>query len=179
MNKMCTFTGKSFDYENVGPQDICIEDIAHALGHICRYAGQCNKFYSVAEHCVLLSRAKDMPGTPLARLLHDATEAYVADIVRPLKNLLLDYKLIEHDISMVVSEKYGVDFSPVEPGDTKMIGIEAAVLMHDNFFEIHNESNPNAQLVPHHDPEIEIMGWSPEVASFEFITRAATLGVTE
>ena len=178
MPKMCTYTGKSFDYENVRPEDICIEDIAHALSHLCRYAGQCNKFYSVAEHCVLLSRANSMPGAPLARLLHDAVEAYVADIVRPLKNLLLDYKLIEHDIDTVIAKKYGVDFAPIKPGDTKMIEIEAAVLMHDNFFDIHNANNEH-QLIPHHDQEIEIIGWSPDVAEFEFITQATILGVTE
>lgn len=178
MSSICTFTGKSFSYENICAKNICIEDMAHALSNLCRYAGQAKKFYSVAEHCVLLSRADNMPGTPLARLLHDAVEAYVVDLPRPLKNLLPNYKHIENEIAVVIAEKYGVDFGPVKPGDTKMIEIEAPILMHENFFEIHNKNN-TYKLAPRCDPAIEIIGWSPNVAAFEFITRAGILGAVD
>lgn len=179
MNNICTFTGGPFSYEDIRAENICIEDIAHALGNLCRYAGHAKRFYSVAEHCVLLSKADNMPGTPLARLLHDAVEAYITDLPRPLKGFLPNYKHIEHQIDAVIAKKYGVDFGPVKPGDTKMIEIEAPVLMHDNFFEIHNMNNPGAPLVPRSDSAIEIIGWSPDVAAFEFIARAAILGVTD
>lgn len=85
--KIVTYTGKFFDLLNPTPDMVCIEDIAHALANICRYAGHVREFYSVAQHCVLMAKA-DLPGGSLQRLLHDAGEAYVGDIASPWKQLL-------------------------------------------------------------------------------------------
>lgn len=170
MSLMCTYTGKMIDLENVKAEDICIEDIAHALSLLCRYTGHTRSFYSVAEHSVLLSRAEGMPGTPLARLLHDAVEAYLGDVIRPLKHLLPHYQMLEERIHKVIAEKYQVNFDPVKPGDIIILIREAQVLMPPEFFnDFYVEDLPQ---FPN-----DIQGWSPEVAECEFFSRAIGLGV--
>ena len=68
-----TYTGKQYAYFECGPEQICIEDIARALSNLCRFTGHCKKFYSVAQHSVLVShRTKN----PFLGLMHDADEAY-------------------------------------------------------------------------------------------------------
>jgi hypothetical protein len=81
---MQTFTGRAFYPLDPRPEDIDPVDIAHALSLICRYGGHSSRFYSVAEHCVLMSHAV-APEHALWALLHDATEAYLGDMIRPLK----------------------------------------------------------------------------------------------
>ncbi len=171
MGMMCTYTGKRIDLENVKTEDVNIRDIAHALSLICRYTGHTSKFYSVAEHCVLLSKA-NMPGSPLARLLHDAAEAYVGDVGSPLKQLLTRYQYIENQIHKVIAEKYRVDFDSVKPGDTVMLMIEANALMPLEFFTGTIGLNP-----PFPSGHVEIEGWSPEVAERKFLNRAINLGL--
>lgn len=84
MRWVATHTGKKFDIFNVKPEDICIEDIAHALAHKCRYNGHCATFYSVAEHSIYVSAAVPKQFA-MYGLLHDAAEAYLTDIPRPIK----------------------------------------------------------------------------------------------
>lgn len=88
INHIITYTGKTFNLLNPKPEQVCIEDIAHSLAYQCRYTGHTRKFYSVAQHCVLMAENKDLPGDPLMKLLHDADEAYIGDMARPWKNLL-------------------------------------------------------------------------------------------
>jgi hypothetical protein len=84
-----TYTGKRFDPLNPDPALIDIDDIAHALSNICRFGGHSSRFYSVAEHSVLVAEAlwdlRHDADLALAGLLHDAAEAYLGDIPRPLK----------------------------------------------------------------------------------------------
>ena len=79
-----TFTGKRFHLFDPSPDEVCIEDIAHALSNICRFGGHCLTHLSVAEHSVTVSRHV-RPSLALPALLHDAPEAYIGDIVTPLK----------------------------------------------------------------------------------------------
>jgi len=83
-----TFTGKEFHPLNPSPAEVCIEDIAHALSLQCRYTGQCKRFYSVAEHSVQVAMAmpRENSALVLAALLHDASEAYLPDLARPVKH---------------------------------------------------------------------------------------------
>ena len=178
MASICTYTGKKFNYLDVKPEDICIEDIAHGLSNLCRYFGQCKRFYSVAEHCVKLSQSKFMSGDPKARLLHDAVEAYVGDVARPLKALLPEYQKIEARIQKVIEEKYDVDFSTVKEGDIQILEIEATNIMDSKFFEIHNsESDYVLEACGNGDVDIEC--WPPEYAEKMFLMRARELGIEE
>jgi hypothetical protein len=85
-----TATGRVINLFELTADDIHVDDIAIALGNICRYGGHVRSFLSVAEHCVqvadLLWRAPVVGGQPdLAGLFHDAHEAYLGDIIKPLK----------------------------------------------------------------------------------------------
>jgi hypothetical protein len=87
--------------------EVFIEDIAHALSMLCRFGGHCLRFYSVAEHSVLLSRAA-APADKLWALLHDASEAYLVDVPRPLKPFLAGYREAEVKIMTAVCERFGL-----------------------------------------------------------------------
>ncbi len=90
MSWIQTFTGRKFYPLEPRAADVCIEDIAHALALTCRFTGHCREFYSVAQHSVFCSEyvaAFDgSPALQLAALLHDASEAYLPDVARPIKS---------------------------------------------------------------------------------------------
>ncbi len=119
-----TYTGLEFDYDDFKPDDIDIRDIAHSLSHLCRFCGHTNIFYSVAQHCLLVS--EKIPGGPevkLAALLHDASEAYVGDLPGPLKKwLVLSYVM---DVSCSGDDE-SVDIDPVA---------ESYVWLHDKILD--------------------------------------------
>lgn len=89
MSWIITHTGRRFDLLAARAEQVSSVDIAHALSNICRFGGHCHRHYSVAQHSLLVARILEDDGHPaevvLAGLLHDATEAYVGDMVRPLK----------------------------------------------------------------------------------------------
>lgn len=105
-----TFTGKKFWPLDPQPSEVDIRDIAHALSLQCRYAGHCRAFYSVAEHSIhvsnhLLEYGKDVA---LWGLLHDAAEAYVVDVPRPLKRFLPGYAQAEQRVMDAICVRYGL-----------------------------------------------------------------------
>jgi hypothetical protein len=104
---MQTYSGRKFWPLDPRADEIFIEDIAHALSMACRYGGHCQRFYSVAEHSVLLSRALPQP-YKLWGLLHDASETYVLDVIRPLKPSLPGYREIEDRVIFEVAKKFGL-----------------------------------------------------------------------
>jgi len=102
-----TYKRKEFWPLDPRSEDVDIEDIAHSLSLICRFNGHCNYFYSVAQHSVLVSELV-RPSEALPGLLHDATEAYMGDIVRPLKRFLPTVKEIEEELERVIFEHFGI-----------------------------------------------------------------------
>ena len=74
-----------------------IEEIATALSKLCRFGGHTKEFYSVAQHSVLVSLCVD-DEFAMEALLHDASEAYLGDVVRPLKQVLGGYRDIEEQV---------------------------------------------------------------------------------
>lgn len=104
-NWMQTYTGKRFYFADPRPEDIDIGDIAGALARQCRYGGHCLKFYSVAEHSVLAARAAPRRFR-LATLMHDASEAYLMDVPRPLKPYLHGYAGMEERLMAAIAAKY-------------------------------------------------------------------------
>lgn len=79
-----TYTGRKFHLLCSTPDEVCLEDVARALSRVCRFGGHTREFYSVAEHSVLVSLLV-RPELAAAALLHDAHEAYFADLTQPLK----------------------------------------------------------------------------------------------
>ncbi len=126
-----TASGAFVDILNPQPESIRIEDIAHALSNLCRWAGHTVGFYSVAQHSYLTA-SQVPPEHKMAALLHDATEAYLVDIPRPLKKHLPEYQRIEHDLMKVIAKRFGFQF-PFDPivkkADEMMLAIEWDNLM--------------------------------------------------
>lgn len=106
-------TGEVMNLLAPNPRLFDIDNIAHALSQLCRYTGQCKRFYSVAQHSVLVSTLLPPP-LQLTGLLHDASEAFLGDVSRPLKQLLPVYKELEHRFSYALHDKFG-GFYPHPP----------------------------------------------------------------
>ncbi len=126
-----TFTGKQFFPLNPRPEDLDIRDIAHALSLQCRFNGHCLHFYSVAEHSVRV--CEWLPAElSLWGLLHDAAEAYLGDVVRPLKAQLTSYNKIEQQLLRVVADRFGLCWpmpDEVAVADTRLLAAEARDIM--------------------------------------------------
>lgn len=162
-------SGRVIDLTNPDPGSIRIEDIALALSRICRFAGHTLRFYSVAEHCVMVSRLVPQEAA-LPALLHDASEAYLGDVTRPLKAILPAYKEIERRLEVVIEQKFRIDSFQwrveIKSADIKMGIIEAHRLMpHD----------PEYWGTAPDDKKIPVEGWSPPEARRRFLERFAEL----
>lgn len=105
-----TYTKKDFDTMDPKPENICIEDIAHALSLMTRANGHFPEFFSVAQHsiqCCKEAMARNyVPQVVLACLLHDASEAYLSDIARPVKRNMTMYLQIEEQLQNMIYEKF-------------------------------------------------------------------------
>lgn len=134
-----TSTGKYINFIDLDPDDICIEDIAHALSMQCRFGGHLPEFYSVAQHSVHCSQLVDEEYA-FEALMHDASEAYMLDIPKPLKNLLPDYEALEDSLMEVISDKYGISHplsKPVKSADAMMLRLEfKSIMMGKNLFRV-------------------------------------------
>ena len=110
MSYITTYTRKHFDPVHPDPENICIQDIAHALSMLCRGNGHVSSFWSVGEHCICC--AKEALGRgyskrlALACLLHDASECYMSDVPRPLKQDMARYREVERRLLQVIYEKF-------------------------------------------------------------------------
>ena len=106
MDWIQTFSGRPFFPLAPRAEDVDIRDIAHALSLNCRFNGHCRSFYSVAEHSVRVSR--EVPaGMELMALLHDAAEAYLTDVPRPIKQHLPQFSEIEERLLRVIFARFG------------------------------------------------------------------------
>jgi hypothetical protein len=140
---MCTYTGRQFWPLDPSTADICIEDIAHALSLENRYGGHLPGPYSVAQHCLLAARiVREVLGGSLAderdTLMHDAAEAYLKDIPRPLKLALPGYKVIESRCEATIAEKFGLRH-PMPPIVKRADQIALAVERRDLFPASHQQ----------------------------------------
>lgn len=117
-----TYTGKKFYPLSPRPEDVNIRDIAHALSNICRFTGHCPKFYSVAQHSVLVSQALSEENK-LMGLLHDASEAYISDISQPVKHHgdFTAYRVIENRLMAAILEAFGLDDEPNQYNEVRDI----------------------------------------------------------
>jgi len=109
---MRTFTGKKFWPLNPDPADVDVFDIAHALSLKCRYGGHSKRFYSVAEHSVRMAREASFHNK-FAALMHDASEAYLPDLIRPIKKLpevIAFWRPIEDRVEQAIADALRVPY---------------------------------------------------------------------
>ncbi len=127
---IATYTGRRFYPLDPRPGDIDIADIAHSLSLKCRFGGHCDRFYSVAEHSVLVYRHV---GT-LEALMHDAEEAYspFGDVPRPIKASIPWLKDISEPIERAIAERFNLIYpwpAEVKDADNRIIADERAAVM--------------------------------------------------
>jgi len=106
---MQTVSGRRFYPLDPRPEEIHIEDIAHGLSQICRFGGHVLRWYSVAQHSIHVSKlvAKEWQ---MVALLHDATEAYIGDMIRPIKRMMPAFSEMEDRVWRAVCERFSLPF---------------------------------------------------------------------
>lgn len=161
-NAMLVHSGILFDVFNPNSDDIKINDIAHALSNICRYGGHSPKFYSVGQHSVLCSL---VPGTyqeQMEALMHDSSEAYLADMPRPIKRNLSEYIRVENNLLEIIFKKFGLTFPLTE----RVHKIDNDILEFEyiSFFD-DTDNNPNFDF------------WTPEKTKSAFLERYKELKI--
>lgn len=156
-----------------------IIDIAAALSKLTRYNGHCLRFYSVAEHCVLLAREATKPVYGLCNserdlrtvLMHDASEAYLIDVPRPIKGLLTNYAEIEHDLMVSISKRFNFDWPApawVKDLDNNILNDEMDQIM---------APPPAPWRHGGYRLGVKLQCWSPDQAFIEFMRAGIEFGV--
>ena len=163
-----TFSGKRFHFLEPTPDEVDIRDIAHHLSLLCRFTGACKLFYSVAEHSILVAELVPQE-LKLSALLHDAAEAYINDISRPVK---YSHKLDDTEavIMSVIVDKFGINPTApeIKEADNVVMATEARDLM------------PNTDCwasLPDPSPT-KIVPITPRMAELGFLLRFRLYGGT-
>lgn len=172
-NWIQTYTGFEFWPLDPRPQDINIYDIAHALSLKCRWTGHCRKFYSVAQHSVMMSYYGPKMEHKRQALFHDAAEAYLPDVSSPIKKELKGFQEIENYLLGMIFEVLGISW-PLDPVihklDVMMRATEKRDLMsgqlHDRIWCCEGVQTFADEIIP----------WSPEESEESFLERYYELG---
>lgn len=169
---MQTYSGLAYWPLDPRAAEVRIVDIAHALSMLCRYGGHCKNFYSVAEHSVHVSMLVP-PEHALVALLHDAAEAYCADVPRPLKKCLDGYARIEQMNWHAIAARFKLSQimpDTVAHADIAMLFAEQKMLM---------VASPREDwgmgLTTPITADVQIKCWSPDEAERAFLQRFAVL----
>ncbi len=160
------YSGKPFYFDKFKEEYIDITDIAHSLSLIVRFNGHCNWLHSVALHSWYMSHLVS-PENALCALLHDATEAYMGDVVTPLKNLLPEFSKMENELWEVIASKYQlpVDMpNEVKNQDKKIVFSEKRDVLNRNL-----GVDWGQEVQPHKNLFIEEIPW--QVVKRMFLTR--------
>ena len=183
-----TVSGGTILLLNPDPKDVHFEDIAHGLSNLCRFTGQTNRFYSVAQHSLLVSHLipsrtefgisrgeKDHAKVRLLALLHDAQEAYVGDMVSPVKSQIDGrYKQMEEDLQSAVRKKlhsdYGLGFVGWDPPE---VGVADRLALEVEFFYLFPSTS--SRLIPmcvrSEHTILACQDMSPTVAKAKFLAE--------
>lgn len=166
-----THSGHYFSF--LTPEDcpFTLVDIAHGLSNICRFGGQCHRFYSVAEHSVHVASLV-RPELRWAALMHDAAEAFVGDMPKPLKEMLPDYQAIEKRVETVIAKRFRL--STVEMMDPAIKHADRVMLRTEQR-QVMNNNDGWAHCADVEPAEITIQFWSPVTAFAAFMALALDL----
>ncbi|MGL5787527.1 MAG: phosphohydrolase [Bacteroidales bacterium] len=175
MSYITTFTGVHFDPVNPDPELIHLEDIAHALSLLCRANGHTRFFYSVAQHslccCKEASLRRLSVRIQLGCLLHDASEAYLSDMPRPIKENLSQYLIAEERLQNMIWNLYFG--SPLTENEKEIIfGIDDEMLSYE-FVHLMPE-----QISDHHKrirSDFDLKFQDPSIVELEFYELTKSL----
>ncbi|QFT69585.1 hypothetical protein FIU93_22560 [Labrenzia sp. THAF35] len=162
---MQTFSGRKFWPLDPRSDEIHLEDVAHSLSMQCRYNGHCKRYYSVAEHAVHVGNwllNNHDPVKAFYGLHHDDSEAYLADVPRPVKPWLRGYSALEKAVQACVWDYLGMpQYVPtvVKEADDRILSDERA----QNMVYMEWDYEPGPAL------EIDLQFWHPEYAEQEFL----------
>ena len=165
-----THTGKHVHPLSPSPSEISIFDVAHALSQICRFVGHTTAFYSVAQHCVLVSEHVPQEDA-LWGLLHDASEAYLCDLPAPIKRdpEMSIYRIAEDRLMLAVCDRYSLP-----PEMPRSVKIADKVLLATEFRDVTTMDDPDwirreCGFEPLSD--YHIASWAPSFAESMFLDR--------
>lgn len=177
---MSTASGTRFDLTDPKPQDVHLTDIAHALSHLCRWTGHTWELYSVAQHSVLVAEHVPDRLKPLA-LLHDAHEAYLGDLSRPVRDCLTrgrgEFQALKAWIDRAIFRRFGLDwpchadFRTIKVADDRALATEARDL-------VNTDGEPWWEAIAKPFPST-LAGARPRVARAAFLDYAKLLGLQE
>ncbi len=179
-NTIKVSAGHYVDLANPDPSTIEINSIAAALSKVCRFGGHCPKFYSVAEHCFhagLLAIDEGFRGEALqAVLLHDAAEAYIGDMVKPLKLTIPEYCVAEQRIEQAIQTAFGIDFRAwaevIKRFDRAMLKIEKTQMWPED--QEHWAGFSEIDV-----PKYRLGFWEPTMAEERFLWFASQIGLRD
>ena len=147
--------------------DINIWDIAEGLSKSCRYNGQCKDFYSVAQHSVMASYAAPHP--QMWGLMHDASEAYISDVVSPLKRNLEEYKYVEEKLMTRIALKFGLPIGFEKTTLVKRIDLQLLATEKRDLMVVNDIPWEVTEGIAPFDKKITPWGW--EYARVRFVLR--------
>jgi len=162
---MQTASGRQFWPLDPRPEEIHIEDIAAHLSKLCRYGGALRDdlHYSVAEHCVHVARAAPAH-LKFTALLHDASEAYLQDVIRPIKRHLANYEPIEAELERSIAIRFGLSW----PWDPEVKRLDARIV-NDEIDQALTHPTVAWRVTTEPALGIRLQFWSPATARREFL----------
>lgn len=176
MSWMQTYKGHRFYVRHPHLTKYDIEDIAHALSNICRFGGHCRRFYSVAQHSVLVADiVRATPGTTLIdelwALMHDATEAYMIDVPTPIKDELPEYRQMEDAVLEAI--QLGMDLPALEGGQLPACvkTADRIALITEAIQLINGDVTQWKAFATTRPFDAELGQWTPKRAAKEFLLR--------
>jgi hypothetical protein len=166
---IATASGRYFNFLNPDLEQISIKDISVGLSNTCRFGGQCKRFYSVAEHCVLMSHIVPEE-LALIALMHDAAEAFTGDIPKPLKQLLPDFAIIEARTEQAIATVFNLPIvlpPEIKIADRQMLCAEQMQVMGNSDAWFSTQAIEPARVT--------VRFWTPTEAEAAFISRYENL----
>lgn len=190
---MTTFTGRQFWPMDPRSDEVDILDIAHSLSLVCRFGGHCLYHYSVAQHSILTALVVDktdsdcpyIDGTEfvslsknklaLSALLHDASEAYIGDLIRPVKRSLPSPGIaeIESRLTAAIFQRFNIPYPALG-----VVGWADEVMLREEHRQVLNDGR-EWQVDSVDGPQIEITKWTPEFAMERFLAMFKEYGGRE
>ena len=162
-----TLSGKRLNILQPDPEAIRIEDIACALARQARFNGHTRFFYSVGQHSCLGAQVSPTKDVARLMLFHDATEAYIGDLVSPVKALVPDFKIIEGRLEWAIAQRFGLEFPMpkiIKQIDRRLLATEVRDLITTDL--------ASWQIGTDEPYDFPVIPWPPEVTEARFLDLA-------